>query len=65
LAAVRCCGQFGEQEMIGASVTKLCLILLTSFFFVASSWIPGLFGREREGKKDGGPRKQVNQKDSK
>jgi hypothetical protein len=51
--------------MIGALAIKLCLILLTLFFFVASGWIPGLFGREREGTKNGGPRKQVNQKDSK
>jgi hypothetical protein len=64
LAAVRCSGQFGEQEMIGASVIKFCLIHLMSFFFVASGWIPGLFGRKKR-KKDGGPWKQVNQKDSK
>jgi hypothetical protein len=36
--------------MIGASVKRFCLILLTSFFFVASGWIPGLFDRKR-GKK--------------
>jgi hypothetical protein len=47
---VRCSGQFGEQEMIGASVIKLCLIHLTPFFFVASGWIPGLFDRERRKK---------------
>jgi hypothetical protein len=64
LDVVRCSGQFGGQEMIGALVIKLCLILLTLFFYVASGWIPGLFDRERR-KKDGGPRKQVNQKDSK
>jgi hypothetical protein len=47
---VRCSGQFGEQEMIGASVIKLCLIYLMSFFFVAYGWTPGLFGRERRKK---------------
>jgi hypothetical protein len=50
--------------MIGASVIRFYSILLTSFFFVAYGWIPGLFDRKR-GKKDGGSRKQVNQKDSK
>jgi hypothetical protein len=37
--------------MIGALGIKLCLIPLTSFFFAASGWIPGLFDRERRSKK--------------
>jgi hypothetical protein len=50
--------------MIGALAKKICLILLTSFFSATFGWIPGLFIRKRR-KKDGGPRKQINQKDSK
>jgi hypothetical protein len=57
-------GLFGEPEMIGALATNLYLIPLTSYFFAASSWIPGLFDRKRR-KKDGGPRKQAYQKDDK
>jgi hypothetical protein len=57
-------GQYGEPEMIGALAKKICLILLTSFFSATFGWIPGLFIRKRR-KKDGGPRKQINQKDSK
>jgi hypothetical protein len=51
LAVERCSGQFGALEIIGALVIKLYLILLTSFFFAASGWIPGLFDRERGSKK--------------
>jgi hypothetical protein len=39
------------KDKIGALVIKLCLILLTSFFFATSGCIPGLYDRERGSKK--------------
>jgi hypothetical protein len=57
-------GLFGEPEMIGFFGDKILLDPANIIFlccFLLDSWAI----RQREGKRDGGPRKPANQKDSK